>query len=241
MLPLLYHELVPWYRLLDQYADHLDEATSYKKNFLRVNPPENATLLDLGAGAGNNAYHLVDRFSCTLVDLSPAMSQLSRELLPQCEQIIADMRTVRLERTFDAVLVHDAIAYMTNAADLQKVIETAFVHTRPGGAALFAPDCVRENFRERTDFFESADGTRSMRGIEWVWDPDPDDGVYMAEYAFLLRDGTEMRSVHDRHVEGLFSRDKWFELLRGAGYSVELVQRPLDDDGEFDEVFFCTR
>ena len=39
---------------------------------------------------------------------------------------------------FDAVFVHDAIAYMTTEDDLRKVMETAFVHCRPGGAALFA-------------------------------------------------------------------------------------------------------
>ncbi len=241
MLPLLYRDLVPWYRLLDPYEDHLAEATSYKTNLLRVSQPDNATLLDLGAGAGNNAYHLVDRFTCTLVDLSPDMSQLSRELLPQCEHLLGDMRSVRLARTFDAVLVHDAIMYMTNEADLRAAIQTAFVHTRLGGAALFAPDCVRETFRDHTEFFEADDDKRSMRGIEWSWDPDPHDDQCMAEYSFLLRAGTEVKSVHDRHVEGVFSRKTWIEMLEGVGYRVELVSRPLDEEGQFDEVFLCVR
>ncbi|HRI65177.1 MAG TPA: class I SAM-dependent methyltransferase [Polyangium sp.] len=241
MLPLLYRDLVPWYRLLDPYEDHLAEATSYKTNLLRVSQPDNATLLDLGAGAGNNAYHLVDRFTCTLVDLSPDMSQLSRELLPQCDHLLGDMRAVRLGRTFDAVLVHDAIMYMTNEADLRAAIQTAFVHTRPGGAALFAPDCVRETFRDHTEFFEANDDKRSMRGMEWSWDPNPQDDQCMAEYSFLLREGTEVESVHDRHVEGLFSRKTWIERLEGVGYRVELVSRPLDEEGQFDEVFLCVR
>jgi hypothetical protein len=241
MLPLLYRDLVPWYRLLDPYEDHLNEATSYKKNLLRVETPDNATLLDLGAGAGNNAYYLVDRYKCTLVDLSPDMSRLSRELLPQCEHLLGDMRTVRLDRTFDAVLVHDAIVYMTSEAELRAAIETAYIHTRPGGAALFAPDCVRETFRDHTEFFEADDGTRSMRGMEWSWDPDPHDDIAVAEYAFLLRDGTEIKAVHDRHFEGVFSRAKWIEILESVGYRVELVSRPLDEEGEFDEVFFCQR
>lgn len=241
MLPLLYRDLVPWYRLLDPYEDHLNEATSYKKNFLRLDLPPNATLLDLGAGAGNNAYYLADRFTCTLVDLSPDMSRLSRELVPQCEHILGDMRTVRLDRTFDAVLVHDAIVYMSTEADLRAAVNTAFIHTRPGGGALFAPDCTRETFCDETVFFEANDGTRSMRGMEWSWDPDPNDDMAMVEYAFLLRDGTDVKAVHDRHVEGVFSRAKWFEILEGAGYRVELVSRPLDEEGEFDEIFFCRR
>lgn len=240
MMPLLYRDLVPWYRLLDPYEEHLDEAECFAENFSRIVLPAQPTLLELGAGAGNNAVHLAKRFSCTLVDLSPDMVRLSRELVPQCEHFVGDMRTVRLERTFDAVLVHDAIVYMTNKADLRAAVQTAYVHTRPGGAAIFAPDCVRETFRDHTEFFEANDATRAMRGIEWSWDPDPDDDMTVAEYVFVLRDGTDVKSYHDRHFEGVFPRATWIEILQEAGYSVDLMPRPIGD-GEFDEVFFCTR
>ncbi len=56
------------------------------------------------------------------------------------------MRTLRVGWTFDAVFVHDAVCYMTTEADLRRAMETAWVHCRPGGAVLFAPDYVRENF-----------------------------------------------------------------------------------------------
>jgi hypothetical protein len=79
-----------------------------------------------------------------------------------------------------------------------------------------------------------------MRTIEWTWDPDPTDDVYMTEYAFLMRDGTEMKSFHDRHIEGVFSRATWIRILEEVGYRVELISRPLGE-GEFDEVFFCRR
>ena len=39
-----------------------------------------------------------------------------------------------------------AVCYMTTEADLRRAMETAWVHCRPGGAVLFAPDYVRENF-----------------------------------------------------------------------------------------------
>lgn len=240
MLPLLYRDLVPWYRLLDPYEDHLDEGTAFKANFFRVDMPKQPTLLELGAGAGHNAYHLVDEFTCTLVDLSPEMSGLSRELLPQCEHIVGDMRTLRLNRTFDAVLVHDAIVYMQSEEDLRAAVQTAFVHTRPGGAAIFAPDCVRETFRDHTELYEANDETRAMRTIEWSWDPDPNDDTCVVEYVFVLRDGIEVKTYHDRHVEGVFSRATWIRIFEEVGYRVELIPRPIGD-GEFDEVFFCRR
>src|SRR5690606_2038705 len=95
--------------------------------------------------------HLKKRFTCTLTDISPAMLELSRGLNPECEHIEGDMRTLRLPRTFDAVLVHDAVDYMTTREDLAAVAATAFLHLRNGGVALFVPDCVRETFEPSTE------------------------------------------------------------------------------------------
>ena len=241
MQTLLYGELVPWYRLLDPFEDHLAEALSYQKALESAAAPRPETLLELGAGAGNNAFHLKQRFRCTLADVSEPMLSLSRELNPECEHLLGDMRTLRLGRTFDAVLVHDAVMYMTTEADLRAAVETAFVHTRPGGAALFAPDYFRETFRnEETEYHGREEGSRAMRCLEWSWDPDPSDTTFTTEFAFLLRDGTTMRAVHDRHTEGLFARATWLRILEGAGYRVELTERPRDDEG-FDQVFLCRR
>jgi SAM-dependent methyltransferase len=240
MRMLLYDELVPWYRLVDPPEDHADEAEAFIAAFDRAIAPRPETLLELGSGAGHNALHLKRRFACTLADLSPGMLGLSRELNPECAHVQGDMRTLRLGRTFDAVLIHDAIVYMTTEADLRAAAATAYVHTRPGGAAIFAPDYVRETFVERTDLLSEEAGDRALRAIDWMWDPDPADDTYSVEYAFVLRHGTEVRAVHDRHVEGLFLRATWIAVLSEAGFRVELLARPIGD-GAFDEVFLARR
>lgn len=240
MSQLLYTDLTPFYRLVDPPEDHLGEATSYRDALLRA-ATEPRTLLDLGAGAGHNALHLKSRFACTLADLSEPMLALSREINPECEHVQGDMRSLRLQREFDTVLVHDAIMYMTTEADLRAAVQTAFVHTKQGGAVVFAPDTFRDTYRESHDLLEGDDGVRSMRGVEWDWDPDPSDTTTMVEYSFLLRDGGSMFAVHDRHVEGLFSLETWRNLLVETGFRVDMFQRPLDDENEFDSVFVCQK
>ena len=140
-----------WYHLLDPLEDHQEEAACYEATLLRALSAPAPTLLELGAGAGNNAFYMKRRFRCTLADLSPQMSAMSREKNPECAHVLGDMRTLRLGATFDAVFVHDAVCYITTEEDLRAVAETAFLHTHPGGAALFAPDLVRETFRESTE------------------------------------------------------------------------------------------
>ena len=108
---------------------------------------------------------------------------------------------------------------MTAEADLRQAIETVFVHCKTGGAALFAPDAIRETFQPATDHGGHDGPGRALRWVSWTWDPDPADTIYVTDYGYLLRteDGA-VRAEHDRHVEGLFARADWLRLLTEAGF-----------------------
>ena len=208
-------------------ADYAEEATFYGDVLLKEGTRPAQTLLELGSGGGNNASYMKRRFQMTLVDPAPGMLEHSRGLNPECEHLDGDMRHVRLGRVFDRVFIHDAIVYMTTESDLRLALETAFVHCRPGGVALFAPDHVRETFQPSTDDGGHDGETRSLRYLEWTWDPDPTDSSYTVDYAYLLReeDGS-VRVEHDHHIEGLFSRDVWLRLLTEVGFEPRVV--PFD-------------
>lgn len=229
-LPSMYTEFAPWFHLLTAPSEYDEEAECYRRALVAAADRPPRTLLELGSGGGNMASHYKRHFSSTLVDLSPQMLALSQTLNPDCEHVQGDMRTVRLDRLFDAVLVHDAVMYLTTEADLRQAMTTAFVHCRPGGVALFVPDYVRETFVPGTDHGGHDGVGRAMRYMEWTWDPDPTDTTYCVDYAYLLReDGKPVRCVHDRHVEGLFSRATWLQLLAGAGFEATVEPRELSD------------
>jgi len=147
----LYGELAPWFHLLTPPEEYADDA-AFILGLLRehVDGPLE-TLLELGSGGGNTASHLRLDLRVTLTDLSPQMLELSLTLNPEAEHQVGDMRTLRLGRTFDSVLIHDAICYMNTESDLRAALATAFEHLRPGGAAIFEPDHIRETFQAGTD------------------------------------------------------------------------------------------
>jgi len=144
--PRLYRELADWWPLLSAPEEYAEEAAEYARLILGASNGEARTVVELGSGGGNNASHMKAHFRLTLVDRSPQMLAVSRKLNPECEHLEGDMRSVRLGRAFDAVFVHDAIAYMTTEDDLRGVFATAFEHCRAGGVALFVPDAVTETF-----------------------------------------------------------------------------------------------
>jgi hypothetical protein len=238
--PRLYGELSRWFHLITAPEEYEEEARVYRKLFTEAGVRRGATILELGSGGGNNASHLKAHFRMTLADLSPQMLDISRELNPDLEHVQGDMRTLRLGREFDAVFVHDAIDYMHTEKDLRAAIETAFVHCRPGGVAMFVPDDVIETFVPRTAHGGNDAGSRAARYIEWTWDPDPNDDTYVVDFAYLLRDedGT-VRVEQDRHVIGLFYRDVWVDLLEDAGFEPEIHVADLGDEPS--EIFLARR
>jgi SAM-dependent methyltransferase len=240
----MYSELAPWWPLLSAPADYADEATYYASVLKERCAFAPETLLELGSGGGNNASHMKRDFGqMTLVDLSPEMLAVSRSLNPECEHHVGDMREVRLGRRFDCVFVHDAICYAATPADVEAVIETAHAHCEAGGAALFAPDFVRETFRQSThQGGHDGDDGRGLRFVEWVWDPDPEDTTYRVEYALLLRepDG-KVRVRHDRHLEGLFATDEWVSTLRRSGFTPHVLRHRHEGEAHEGVFFVGTR
>lgn len=215
----MYVESANWFHLLTSPADYEEEAGIYTQTLLDLAPGA-VTLLELGSGGGNNASWMKRRFKMTLVDLSSEMLALSKTINPELEHIQGDMRFIRLDRQFDAVFIHDAICYMTTPQDLLQALITAYQHCKPGGAAVFCPDLVKENFQPDTDHggHDSPDG-RAMRYLEWFWDPDPSDNQYIADYSYLLRevDGS-VKVEYDRHICGLFRQQEWLDLIQQAGF-----------------------
>jgi len=234
----LFGELARWWPLVSPPDHYAEEAEFFAQLFSQSGLSLSRSLLELGSGGGNNALHLKRAFArVTLSDLSPEMLSISHALNPECEHVLGDMRTLRLGRSFDVVFAHDAIDYMSTRRDLQQAIETAFLHCKPDGLALFVPDYVRETFAPATEHGRCDGHGRALRYLEWTYDPDESDTSYTVEYALLLReDGAPVRVEHEQHVCGLFSGAEWTEVLRIAGFQPEIVR-----DGYGRELFLARR
>ena len=233
----LYDELAEWWPIMSSPAEYRDEAKLFDRLLRQSTKPPARTVLDLGAGSGIIASHLKARYTLTLVDVSPQMLAVNRSTNPECEFIEGDMRTLRLGRTFDAVFVHDSVCHMTNESDLQAVMETAFVHCKPGGVALFVPDELRETFVPSTDHGGNDTVDRSLRYVQWTTDPDPRDTAILVDFGILLRDEQgEVRVVHERQTHGLFARAVWLRLLRKVGFTATVV-----NDKYIRDLFLCRR
>lgn len=220
VLPLMYAQLAEWWPLLSPPEDYADEAEFLRELLAVRGCPVGGALLELGCGGGHLASHLRQHFALTLSDLSPAMLAQSRHLNPACAHVEGDMRSLRLGRDFDAVLVHDASNYLLTPEDLHAAIATARVHCRDGGVVVFIPDETEESFMETTVHGGTDGNGRGIRYLEWTHDPDPLDGTYVLDFTYLLRGpGSAVTTHYDRHICGLHPREAWLDALAAAGFT----------------------
>lgn len=238
--PRMYADLARWWPLLSPVEDYVGEAATIA-GLLHTGASEVHTVLELGSGGGHNAVHLRPDFEMTLVDLAPDMVDVSRALNPDCAHEVGDMRALRLERAFDAVLIHDAIDYLLTEDDVAATIATARAHLHTGGLFVVMPDQVTETFEPNTEHGGSdADDGSGIRYLAWTHDPDPTDSQVCTDYVYAVRDvdGT-LTTESERHHFGLFPEQRWVDLLGDSGFEVTCLLEHTEADEAARRLFVC--
>jgi len=238
----MYDDLAYLWPLISPPADYEEEASFWIAALRSKLGPGRHHLLELGVGGGHNLSHLTAAFDATAVDLSEEMLKHSRQLNPDVEHLVGDMRSIRLNRKFDAVLIHDAIDYMLSLDDLRSTFRTAAAHLGPGGVFIVAPDYISESFQDGVVHSHHADRNGlSLTYLETQFDPDPADSTIESLMVYLIRKDGETTVELDRHVIGLFPQTTWIGELTAAGFNVEVM--PLDDvpGPQNRNLFVCSR
>jgi SAM-dependent methyltransferase len=148
---------------------------AYVHTLLQRHHPDTGLVLDLGCGTGRHAQALFDRgLTVVGIELNDAMASRAR-MTGDFEVIRADVRNVRLNRTFDAVLaLFHVVSYQTGTDDLISTFLTAAAHLEQGGLFIFdvwstpAVLTQRPEVRVRKVCDEDLDVTRTANPVEDV-------------------------------------------------------------------------
>jgi ubiquinone/menaquinone biosynthesis C-methylase UbiE len=248
MKTFLAYEKLAWVEtILSDPRDASDEAALYCKTIKKHSRIPSHTLLHLGCGAGSHDHTFQKHFQVTGVDISRGMLKIARKRNPKIDYHRGDMRTVRLDRQFDAVIIPESIVYMTTPNYLTKAIRTARLHLRPGGVLLIVAH-TQEEFRENNFVYSGSKGNCEVTVFENNHIVGSSKSCYEATMVYLIRRNGRLTIHSDRHRIGLFKAAVWSSLLKSEGFSVRkmrmdhLYDRFLMEHGEYRQtVFICVR
>jgi SAM-dependent methyltransferase len=99
--------------------------------------PNAHSLLDVACGTGAHLVELRRWYTVEGADLSPAMLSVARSRLGDAPLHVADMRTLNLGRSFDAVIcLFSSIGYVTDPAEMRSAIGRLASHVAPDGVLI---------------------------------------------------------------------------------------------------------
>jgi SAM-dependent methyltransferase len=137
-----------YYNLLYRDKDYAGEAT-FIHQLLQTHAPSTQSILELGCGTGTHALllakegydvHGVDLSAQMLRQASDRLFQLPQELASRLAFSHGDIRTIRLDQQFDAIIsLFHVFSYQITNEDLTAAFATAKTHLKPGGVFIF--DC----------------------------------------------------------------------------------------------------
>jgi len=126
-----------YYDILYRDKDYIGEVAYVKQLLSRYNVSR-GTLLELGSGTGVHGRLLArSGFAVHGIERSAEMVSKSQEAEGFTCQV-ADLRTVRLSRAYDAVLsLFHVVSYQVTNADVQAIFSCAAAHLNSGGIFVF--------------------------------------------------------------------------------------------------------
>jgi ubiquinone/menaquinone biosynthesis C-methylase UbiE len=224
-------------------AEYEDEVKVYVDLIRSTASGSPSTLLHLGSGAGGHDTIFKRHFAVTGVDLSPGMLIKARKLHPDIEYIEGDMRTLRLNRQFDAVVIPDSIDYMASRQDLQQAIKTAVMHLKTGGVLLVVAK-TEEIFQNNNFAYSGLKDGIHVTLFENNYINPLHPNTYEATLVYLIRERGELTIHTEQQVLGLFSQEIWNAVFKNAGITMQkssldgIYDSYLLNDGEYPLVIF---
>lgn len=230
----LYSELAEIYDQLYIKTFNYDQDAELVDSILKKHQIKE--LLELGCGSGHLAKLLFEKgYRITGVDLYEEMLQIARKRLPEVEFIQQDIRDLKFEKRFDAIIAMGRMfTYMTTNEDVEKSIHSIASCLNPNGIFLFdnfsAPHFIK-NFKENQEKIHEVDlGHRKIKRISNnTWNLN--QGVTFNWHAqYQIEEHGRLREIEDESVLRAFFPEELEYFLKREG--LEVVER-FDQEAMF--------
>ena len=168
------------------------------------------------------------------VDISPDMISLAKESYPNCEFQLADINSLRLNRTFDCVTCTcDSLNHLESFTNLHNAVNTAYKHLEEGGFFIFDIINTRKIKTNTTFSFQTENATISYN--------------FSIKNNKLLNTDVEIeldgKSYTERIVELIINKKDLKELLSEIGFKILVCKTNLKNAeyGLTNKLFFICK
>lgn len=197
------------------------------RSLIQARNPEARTLLDVACGTGGHLRHLQQHYEVTGIDLDPNMLREARNHLADIRLVEGDMRTLRIDTRFDAVIcLFSSIGFMSDTEELTSAITTMASHLNPGGVLIVdgwvRPDAWRDGGSTGVEVATS----KEMKVARVVHSRREGSATHLEMHHLVAtQDGIE--HLVDHHDLTLFTPEEYEAAFRAADLVAETADSPM--------------
>lgn len=215
-----YNELAWTEDFLADQSDYEKEVKKYVRLIKSLAKNKVNTMLHLGCGAGGHDRYFKKYFKVTGVDLSLGMLAKAKTNNPEIEYLEGDMRTIKLNRQFDCVVIPDSIDYMSSLDDLGLALQNAAIHLKKGGIFLVVAK-TKEIFRDNNFVYTGKKGDLEVTLFENNYINLYSDSTYEITMIYLIRKKGKLKTYMENTLAGLFTEIQWANLFENYGFNMQ--------------------
>lgn len=212
------------YRNFANYYDKIYSEVDYEGevNFIKwaVNKHKTSSsnfLMDVACGTGTHVEKLMDNFNVTGVDISPQMLEIAIKKVPTANFIQGDMKSLETESMFDVITcIFSAIHYNRNLKELESTLQNFYDQLNPGGILIFDLSLNKNNWIEGLVSVDTV--VEEDLKIARICQSRLKDGLFNANFVFLVKDQGEFDFDIDQHELGVFDVEEVISLMENTKF-----------------------
>ncbi len=199
------------------FKDYAAEATAIS-TLVRAAHPTASTILDVGCGTGEHAFHLRKShgFAVDGLDLDPGLLAVAREKMPDARFFEGDMAAFELGHRYDVVMcLFSSIGYLQTLERVTTALRCFRSHLAEAAVIVvepwFAPGVLRDG--PGSTRRAEADGVRVERASHTTV-----EGRFSTLiFNYRFEDASGVQVAREVHQLGLFTHEEMMASFREAG------------------------
>ncbi|MBE0359214.1 methyltransferase domain-containing protein [Pseudoalteromonas aliena] len=229
----LYGELSHFYPYVIVREDYEPEASYWHSILKYYFPARKVKLLEMASGPGYLISYLSECVDAEVVDLSEEMLCQCGSLNPRVKCHKGDMRNIRLENKYDAVLVHDGIGHIDTVDGINDVCVTASAHLVQGGLFMLSPEFDADEFTKPMIYHVTRKTPFGLLTIiDYINKSSSNTNILQTTTSYILDNEEGTNFDFDSMTLGLFGANVYKTSMEKAGFDVTIDRKPKDSSGE---------
>ena len=213
------------YDLIYGFKDYKSESEKII-DLITKQKPDCRTILDVGCGTAEHHKFLKEKYVMKGVDLNTDLIAVSNDKNKDCKYYVADMRTMDIGKTFDAVLcLFSSIGYLRSQNELEQAFTRFAKHLNPGGVVIVEPWFTPDKWTPGNRHVLNAENEQMKvcRMNHSVLEGD----VSVLNFHYMINSEKGVDYFSERHELKMFTTKAIIGAFEKAGFKVQFDQDGL--------------